>query len=174
MLKDEKNHIPDENVNSAAKIFEEYGDFIYRTIRYKVQNKASVEDLYQNFFLSLVANPIPKDTNNIKGYLYRAIIRDVIDSDRQTKKYQNVIEKYFKNLKFLINDDDSRNAFNSRKAFEETLRKNWERLSPNETKAMILRYKESCGMEDIAKKMNVKKETAIKYICVGLKKIRNC
>jgi len=149
---EEKNDSSSENVEFASKIFDEYGDFIYKTIRYKVKNRASVDDLYQNFFLSLIARPIPKDTNNIKGYLYRALIHDISDAERQEKKYADVIQKYFKNFKFLINKSHSRNAFKYRKRFEEMLKKNWNRLTPSETEAIMLRYRESCSMTEIARK----------------------
>lgn len=77
LSEDVKTDIPPENVKSADQIFKEYGDFIYRTIRYKVKDKASVDDLYQDFFLSIALNPIPDGTKDIKGYLYKAIIEPV-------------------------------------------------------------------------------------------------
>ena len=82
-LKKRKADFCSENVNSATKIFDEYGDFIYSVIRYKVKDEASAEDLYQDFFLSLVSSPIRKEVKDMKSYLYRAIINKIFDTKRQ-------------------------------------------------------------------------------------------
>ncbi|MHC4792547.1 MAG: RNA polymerase sigma factor, partial [Planctomycetota bacterium] len=71
-----KDGVP-SNVNHAAKIFSEYGDFIRGVIRYQVGNDAQADDLFQDFFLSLVSRPVPADIQNIKKYLYRAITNDI-------------------------------------------------------------------------------------------------
>ena len=42
-------------VSIAAKVFGEYGDFIHAVIRCKVRNEAQADDLFQDFFLSLVS-----------------------------------------------------------------------------------------------------------------------
>jgi len=47
-----------------------------------------------------------------------------------------------------------------------------EQLSASERKALALRYGEGCSNEQIAEKMAIKKESALRYICIGLKKIR--
>ena len=172
-VENQKNDTPPENTYAVEKIFAEYGEFIYQTILYKVKKKADAGDLYNAFFISLSNNPIPLSTENIRGYLYKAILNDIADADRQERSYQNLIEKYSENFKFLINKDDSTNAFNSRKRFEEILKRNWNCMSPNETRAIILRYMESCDLNEIAAKMNVKKKTASRYISVGVKKLRH-
>ena len=60
-----------DNLNSAARIFTEYGEFIYKIAIYKVRDKDLADDLCQNFFLSSMLNPIPSSVKNIKSYIIR-------------------------------------------------------------------------------------------------------
>jgi DNA-directed RNA polymerase specialized sigma24 family protein len=57
------------NVGLAAKIFAEYGDFIRMVIRYKVKNEAQADDLFQDFFLSLVVSPLPAGEHSGRNIL---------------------------------------------------------------------------------------------------------
>lgn len=159
------------NVDIAAKIFAEYGDFIYGIIRSKVKDEAQVNDLYQDFFLSLVSKPVPADAQNIKGYLYRAITNDIVDAGRRVKRYEILMKKYADYLNFSINKNDSPDAFINEEQINEIFRVVGEQLSPTEAKAIALRYENDCNIKETAKKMNVKKETVSRYICMGLKKI---
>ena len=160
------------NVDIAAKIFAEYGDFIYDIIRNKVKDEAQADDLYQDFFLSLVSNPIPPDSQNIKGHLYRAITNDIIDACRRMERYRTLINKYADYFNFPVNKRGVTDAFINEKQINEIFRVAGEQLAPAKAEAIILRYKNDHSIKKIAKEMNVKKETVRRYICVGLKKLR--
>ena len=56
----DENTFPAENITAAARIYEEHGDFIYSVIRYQVTDESLVDDLFQDFFLALIANPLLK------------------------------------------------------------------------------------------------------------------
>ena len=160
------------NVGLATKVFAEYGDFIYGIIYYKVKNVAQADDLYQDFFLSLVSNPIPSGVKNIKSYLYKAITNDIIDASRQMERYKTLMNKYANYLNFSINKNGSKNASIKEEQINEIFKLLWGQLSPSEAKAITLRYRKSCSINEVAEKMDVKKETVSRYICTGLKKIR--
>ena len=98
------------NVARAAEIFSLHGDFIRAIIRYRIGDEALVDDLYQDFFLSLVARPIPPDVRNVKNYLYRAIINDSFDAVRRVEQYQDRIQRYSKRIENPINKDRPENA----------------------------------------------------------------
>jgi len=49
-----------DNVKAAVMLFTEYGSYIRTVIRYHVKNENQVDDLFHDFFISLVANPLPK------------------------------------------------------------------------------------------------------------------
>ena len=160
------------NVKKAAGIFDEYGEFIFGIIFYKVHDKSLTEDLYQDFFLSLVSNPVPQDVRNIKSYLYKSLKNDVIDAGRRTERYRNLKSGYAEYTGYVINKKSSGNAFNSEERTDEIFELIGGNLKPSEARAITLRYKKDRSIGEIAKEMNVKKESVSRYICVGLDKLR--
>ncbi|MFA5422630.1 MAG: sigma-70 family RNA polymerase sigma factor [Phycisphaerae bacterium] len=163
-----------DNVALAADIFEKHGDFIYGIIRYKTSDPSLVDDLYQDFFLSLAANPVPLEGPKLRAYLYRSIINDIRDATRRVKRYSNLLEKYTKNSNLPINKREFKNAISSEDRIDEIIRKAWELLSPNEITAISLRYLKDYSIKEVSEKMKVKPATVSRYICVGLSKLRMC
>ncbi len=160
------------NVGLAADIFAEYGDFIHTVIFSQVKNIARTDDIFQDFFLSLVRKPMPQDVENIKGYLYRVITNDIIDSVRRVQRYWNHVHKYSEYLEPPINESTPENAFID---VEETNRMFGlikGRLTNSQYKAMALRYRTGHSIKEVAKKMGVKSTSVSRYISNGLKKIR--
>ncbi len=161
------------DVDHAAEIFAEYGVFIRTVIRFHVKSETQAEDMFQDFFLSLVYKPVPQNVKNIKGYLYRAITNDIVDSARRVERYRNHMHKYSKHLvDHPINERTPEDAFihveETNKMFE--LIKGW--LRNNEFQAIALRYKDHYNIKDVAKKMDVKRTSVSRYISEGLRKIR--
>ena len=171
-LADKNGNRNADNVNQADKIFARYGDFIYGVFCSKVKNEAQADDLYQDFFLSLVSDPIPPDVQNIESYLYRRITNDIIDALRRMEKYRVLKKKYAKNLNFSINKNASTNAYIYEGQTDEIFRSIRGQLPAREAKAVTLRFRDDCNNQEIAKKLNVKKGTVRSYISRGLKKIR--
>ncbi len=161
-----------DNVNAAAKLFTEHGSYIRTVIRYHVKNENQVDDLFQDFFLSLVANPLPADVRNIKGFLYRTITNRLIDAIRRVENYKKHKNNYMKCLnnpinkntpeKILIEVEETRKMFELIEA----------QLRPTYSRAITLRYRNNYNIKQIAKKMNVGSESAKKYIIRGLVKMR--
>lgn len=160
------------DVAAAAKIFSDYGDFIKKVIYSQVQDEDQAEDLFQNFFLSLVSKPFPKEIQNVKGYLYKAIINEIADANRLIKSYQNLISEYAErnnhtrsqeiSEKVVIKTDEANRMF-------EIIEK---RLPHTEAKASYLRYREDLSTAKIAEIMNVHRVTVRGYLHEGLKRIR--
>ncbi len=161
-----------DNTILAAEIFAEYGNFIRSVIRYRVADPELENDLYQDFFLSLTAKPIPSDVRNIKNYLYRAIINDSFDAIRRVEHYHDRIQRFSKVIKNHINNDLPENALIET---EETLKmfKMIERLLPNrEAQAISLKFINNGSIEEITKNMSVNKRSVSRYISAGLRKLR--
>ncbi len=160
------------NVDTAAKLFVEHGDFIRAVIRCQVKNETQVDDLFQDFFLSLVAIPLPADIKNIKGFLYKAITNDIINAAQRAENYQKKMHKYSKHFNQSTNKKTPENAFIE---VEETNRM-FElieiRLRRSEAKAITFRYRNNYNIKEVAMKMNVSRGSVRKYIYVGLSKIR--
>lgn len=162
----------ENNISFATRIFAEYGEFIYKIAFYKVRDKNLADDLFQNFFLSTVINPIPANIKNIKSYIYRAIINDSFDEIRRVKKQQKLMENYARKPNFSINNYGSEDALIKEEWYYKVFEIIGGLLSPNETQAIKLRYKDGFSIDEVAEKMGVKKESVSRYISIGLKKVR--
>jgi len=159
-------------VDIAAKVFGEYGDFIHAVIRCKVRNEAQADDLFQDFFLSLVSRPPPAEIQNLKGYLYRAITNDIIDAIRRTEKYQSRIHRYAERSRHPVAKHNPENDLIAVEEMNKIFKLIERRLRYSEAKAIILRYRNHYEIEEVAGKMHVSSITIRGYISDGLKKIR--
>lgn len=168
-----KKSVLPSNVEHAAEVFSEYGDFILAIIRYQASNQAQADDLFQDFFLSLVSRPIPQNIRNIKSYLYKAISNDIVDATRRAEKYQARIRKYADCLNYSVNKSTPKNALIEE---EEEINKMFKFiegcLPPSEAQVITLRYKYNNNIKDIARKMHVNDRSVRKYIFRGLSKLR--
>lgn len=163
----------EDNVAYATQIFAEYGDFIYQIALYKLGDENLADDLYQNFFLSQISNPVPSDVRNIKSYLYRALINDFLDEKRRSKNQKKNLKKYAKDLDFPINKSCSTDALINEEQNSKMFEIIGGQLSPVEFEAIELRYKEGYSLNEVAKRMKVKKGSVSRYISVGLKKFQS-
>lgn len=159
-------------MNIAAEIFTRYGDFIRGVIRCKVGDESYVDDLFQNFFLSLVYRPPSRNIKNIKGYLYRAIINDIIDNKRQIERYQSQMHKYAECLDYSAIEDNSENVLIKTEEMNKMFRCIETHLQHNEAKAVILRYRNNYKIKKIAAAMGINNIAAWRYISNGVRKIR--
>ncbi len=160
------------NVGLAAEIFAEYGDFIHMVIFSQVKNKARINDIFQDFFLSLVRKPIPQDVKNIKGYLYRAITNDIIDATRRVNKYSYHMHKYSEYPNHSINKSTPENAFIDIEETNKMFGLIKGRLTNSQYQAMTLRFRTYHSIKEVAEKMGVKSTSVSRYLSIGLKKIR--
>jgi RNA polymerase sigma-70 factor (ECF subfamily) len=162
---------PDSGLEKTENIFAEYGEFILSVIQAKVQDTEVVDDLFQDFFLSLVRRPLPDDLKNIKAYLYRSIINDIIDYTRRTK-YKK-LETSYDELQCNITtnasaEKDMSNKEQAGKIYDLIDRK----LPSSESTAVRLRYKENQNISEIAEHMNITKRSVARYVSSGLRTIR--
>ncbi len=172
MALNNKNNNCRNNVELASRIFTEYGDFIYAVVLAQVKNRDRADDIFQDFFLSLVSKPLSGEIQDMKSYLYRAIINDFNDAIRRVKKYQAKVSRYAEHLTYFTANGDPQKALIK---IEET-KKMFEliegHLRQSEARAITLRYKNHHDTREIAKIMNVDNRSVSRYISVGLKKIR--
>ncbi len=159
-------------VLQAAKIYDEYGDEIRSIICFNIQDEAKADDLFQEFFISLVRNPVPPDVKDIKSYLYRAVTNDVIDSSRQVKNHQEGIQKYAELNMYSDSQEDPQeraiDAEETKKMFEliET------RLSQRESEVVAHRFGLGLTISDTAEKIRVDRRSVSRYLSTAMKKMR--
>jgi RNA polymerase sigma factor (sigma-70 family) len=160
------------NVDAAAKIFMEYGDFIRTVIHSKIKDETKIDDLFQDFFLSLVANPLPAGVGNTKRFLYRAITNDIINATQKVENYQHKMLEYAKRLNHSINKKTPEDIVIEEEETNRMFMLIEMRLRRSETRAITFRYRNNYNIKEIAMKMNVSIGCVRNYIYLGLRKIR--
>ena len=161
-----------DNVNTAAKLFMEYGDFIRAVIHCQVKNETKADDLFQDFFLSLVANPLPADVRNIRSFIYRAVTNDIINAAQRVENYQNKMLKYAKRFNYPINKKTPEDVVIESEETNKMFELIEMRLRRSEAQAITFRYRNNYSIKEVAIRMNVNSSSVRKYIYVGLRKIR--
>jgi RNA polymerase sigma factor (sigma-70 family) len=161
-----------KKVKVAGTIFDEYGDQIHAIIRFKVSNRLEADDIFQDFFLSLVHKPVPEGIQDIKNYLYRAIINDIIDMARRTKSYQARIHRYSEYRKYNAKNEDPQNMMIQAEEVKKMFQMIERQLPPREAQTIFERYGHDRSIGNASKRMHVSKKTFSRYLCMGLKKIR--
>lgn len=160
------------NVNRAAEVFFEHGDFIYNVIRHRAHDPHRAEDLFQDFFLSLVSRPIPPDVRNIKSYIYKSLINDIADRARHLERYQILTHKYGENHYPTVNNQTAENAFIEKEQIEKMMGFIRKRVTKSEAKAIALRYRDNLCIGEVAGRMGIDKRSVSRYISAGLRKVR--
>jgi len=171
-IKTESNSNP---VEDAGQIIIEYEGFIRGVIRSLNTTHISEDDLFQDFYLALIAKPLPEDVRNMKSFLYKAIVNHLSTSFKRTRLYEKKINN-FKNISdFEVNKIDSTSALLIE---EDEMNKMFEIIKENTPKqkyeAISLRYREGYSIKEIAEKMGIKYTSVTRYISTGLRKVRRC
>lgn len=164
----------DSRINfSPEEIFTEHGSFIRTVISRNISCTWEGDDIYQNFFVSLVEKPLPKNHANIRGCIHKAILNDITDRHRKSVTYNKHLSWFQESLK-------NRKKYNDRPeidliAYEEAhkmLLAMEDKLGKNKTNAIRLRYIKSLPYRKIAKAMNIRDNSAQRYVSIGLRKFR--
>jgi RNA polymerase sigma factor (sigma-70 family) len=158
---------------AAAGIFAEHGDFIRSIIRFRVHDASQHEDVFQEFFLRLVCQPIPANVENVRGWLYQAIIRDVVDLTRRSKKYSYHMKKYAEEIRIYIHNRPSRDAIMGEPEARDSrfgyLVRN---LRHREAQVVTMRFRDNCSIAEIAERIGLHKRTVSRYLTSGLRQLR--
>ncbi len=165
---------PDRDaVQRAVAVFNEYGDFIRAVIRFQARERSAQEDLFQEFFLTLIRQPVPPEVQNIKSYLYRAIVHDILDSVRARENYRRAVEKYAKKTRIPINNRSVGSALiEDTEETNATIAYLARYLQEREAQAFLLRYRDNFSIGEIAARMGVNARTVSRYLSEGLKRLR--
>lgn len=160
------------NVRSAAEIFNEYGPFIRTVINCRVRDGHLRNDIYHDFFLSLIRKPISEEVANLKSYLYRAICNDIYDAKRKLDRYERHLYRHRqlpgRAKSAFAADKGLAEADEACKLFEVIEMQ----LSSSEAKVLKLRYKNELNNSEIAECLNVGHASVSTYMSTGLKKLR--
>jgi len=157
---------------AAADLFDQYGDFIRATIHFQAKNEFMEDDLFQEFFLVLIAKPVPANVENVKSYLYRAVTNTVIESARRRAREERCLKKHIEDVRISINNRTPQSAIIGREERESVFRHLAGQLRHREAEAVLLRYRDNCSIGEIAEKMGVDRRTVSHYLSEGLRQLR--
>jgi RNA polymerase sigma factor (sigma-70 family) len=161
-----------EKVEIAAKAFDMFGPAIYTLISLTVSNKSDVDDIYQDLFLSLVRKPIPSLTPKSMGYFWKAVRNHIIDRVRREESHRNRISMYTASRGHSTVQEDPENIAIRAEQIQKLIQLIETRLPRHEAQAIIKRYCENRELSDAAKERHINKRSLSRYLCTGLKKIR--
>jgi RNA polymerase sigma factor (sigma-70 family) len=179
-MSDADNSISGENngteihkrVGLAAEVFGKYGDDILAVIRFNVDDQSKANDIFQDFFVSLVRKPIPPHIKDVKGYLYKAVTNDVIDFSRRSQIRQNNAQKYAYIYKHRFTQQNPQDMMVHVEETEKMLRLIENHLPKHETRVFFKRRGDGLSTTDTAKSLRLSKKTVSHYLSVATKKIR--
>ena len=167
-----RNNQTEENMKLATRIYNEHSTNIRRIISRQVNDPTTIDDILHDFFLSLVRRPISPETKNIKGYLYRAVRNDVLDAATKKRNYKARITRYARiKMNNRVYNNPQKTALKHdeiRKVFK--LIDN--HLPHREAMAVLQRYRYDLTITEAAEAMNINKRSLSRYLCIGLKKLR--
>ncbi len=161
-----------KRVGLAAEVFDRYGDEIRAIIHFNVKDKSRADDIFQEFFMSIVRNPVPSNIQDVSAYLYRAVTNDVIDVSRQKKCHQDHIQKYAECRKHFVIPEDPQNTVIQTENTQKMFHLIESHLPKRQAEVVIQRYGQGFSTTDTAEKMNVNKKIVSQYLSAALKKMR--
>jgi RNA polymerase sigma factor (sigma-70 family) len=160
-------------VAAAVKVFAKHGGFVRSVIRLRIHDPSRREDLYQELFLRLILQPVPADVQNVRGYLYRAIINDIVDLARERENDRRHLKKYAEKTRIFIHKSPSPSAI-----IEETEEQVsifgylTKQLKRREAQVVILRYRDNCSIAEIAAEVGIDRRSVSRYLTSGLRQLR--
>lgn len=161
-----------KRVGFAADVYEKFGDEIRAFIHFNVKDKSKADDIFQEFFISIVRKPIPSRLQDIQAYLYRAVTNDVIDLSRQIKNDRNHIQNYAECYKNQLNQEDPQKIAIQVESTKKMFQLIESRLPKREAEAVLQRFGRGFSIKDTAEKMHVNERIVSRYLSVALKKMR--
>ncbi len=160
------------NMASATMLFADYGSFIRTVINTRVKDEHLRNDIYHDFFLSLVRKPIPENVSNVKSYLYRAICNDICDSMRKLECYERYIWKHSQRKEGDLSEppaDERLEIWDEACRMFEIIETN---LTSGEANVIKLKYQKELSNNEIAESLNIGGPSVSTYFSTGLKKLR--
>jgi RNA polymerase sigma factor (sigma-70 family) len=161
-----------KRVGLAAEVFGKYGDEILAVIRFNVDDQSNANDIFQDFFVSLVRKPIPPYIKDVKRYLYKAVTNDVIDFSRRSRNRQNNAQKYAYIYKYSITEENPQEMMVHAEETTRMLQLIRKHLPKREAKVFCKRCGDGLSTADTARALRLSKTTVSHYFCVATKKIR--
>lgn len=159
-------------IKQAVEIFEEHSNTILTAIRFHINNQSNVDDIYQDFFLSLIQKPVPDRNKNVRAFINRAIRNDVLDAASQTRSYYLRNQKYAKINSGRFKLKTPEKIISHAEEIDQLFNIIESQLLKHEAEAIIQKYRYGKDIAEIANVMGINRRSVSCYICTGLQKLR--
>ena len=156
----------------VSAVISQHDGFVRAVIRVYAHNVWEEEELYQKLFLSLMSDPTLPYVQNMKSYLYHAIIRDAVDAARWMANERHRIKKIAKSAKFPVYNHTPDSALIIEEEMDRVLQCADEQLEARQATAVTLMYRDDFSIAEIAQQMNVEERTVSRYLTAGLRTLR--
>lgn len=154
-------------------IYNKYAPELFRHIRRNIQLKEDCEEILQDVFEWLWRNRARGNIYSLWGYLYTAANSKVLMYFRKSKARLNY-ERHFRVFEieydYMQGDQTSRTI--DPEAFKDLLESSLAKLPLRHQEAFRLRMLENLSNAEIAKRMNIKKDTVENYFVRVLSHLR--
>lgn len=161
-----------KKMDLAYKLISENGGFLRNAIFQQTHDQHLAEDIFQDFFMSIVKNPVSDNIQQLHAYLNKLVKNDVIDAIRRQKTIIKNKNKYYDHRKKMHNSTSNPADLLARKEQKNHIysvaKKN---LPPSQFMAITLRYDHGFTISETAKKMKIDSRSVSRYLSVGLKKL---
>lgn len=161
-----------QRVAEANEFFQRYESCIRSIIDYVARDQDGAEDLYQDFYLSIVKKPLPDGIEDVEGYLYRTLVNRVRGQRRKAVRYRESLRRYagVQDDQTVQNDvaEDVAKVEEANALLDVAQKV----LGRREYEAIRMRYYEGHGRTDVGKRLGLKSNTISRYIWAGIEKLR--
>jgi RNA polymerase sigma factor (sigma-70 family) len=156
------------NIETVAEMFAVHGDFLLSVFKKEVSDQ-DASDLWQNLFLTLTTKSVPPNKKNIRRFLYQAAVHDIIDFKRRTQLHEKKNDEYADIARRTQTARSPLQQLIGIESVAEAFKKIEENLPPTIGQVVLHKFRKQLSHRQIAKKMNIKKETVDTYLSVGTK-----
>ncbi len=159
-------------VKKAKEVFEEYGNEIRAIIEFNFQDQHTIEDLFQDFFVSVVENPIPHDVENVRNYIYKAILNDAIDRKRRARLRRDGDKKYTESIRDNAAQKEPASMVIMAEELERVFRLIESRLPPRHVRAVMEYYGFGQTISGMSSKLKIDERSVSRYLSEAIRRIR--
>jgi RNA polymerase sigma factor (sigma-70 family) len=171
MDQDKLNREVGPSLDWVDKIYQEHGSFIESVIRFNAGNSQECQDIYQEVFMALLTKGELGEINDIRNYIYVLTVNKVNEYRQKQIRGKQILKNYAQVLA-TAPAQESHDPALLREEADKMLETIETCLSEKESQAVLLRYRHMVENEQAAQTMNVTKATFLRYVSVGVKKIR--
>lgn len=170
MDQDNSNLQVNNSVDWIDQVYRQHGKFIESVIFFAAGKSQEADDIYQEVFMALIKMKGIDQIKDLRNYLYILTLNKVHEYRQKQLRGKQVLKEYAKTV-VASGVSEEHPAFVKEEA-DKMLAKIRNCLSEKESEAVLLRFRQMVDNDQAAQTMNVNKATFLRYVSVGVKKLR--